>query len=81
MSDSQKHKPSRLDAPKVARRSFLSLAAFGSFIAAMATAVAGMLRLPKPAVLPGPASFSVRSWLLRAWRRFAGRMIRWSRAM
>ena len=54
MSDSQKHKPSRLDAPKVARRSFLSLAAFGSFIAAMATAVAGMLRLPKPAVLPGP---------------------------
>jgi len=54
MSDSQEHKPSRLDAPKVARRSFLSLAAFGSFLAAMATAVAGMLRLPKPAVLPGP---------------------------
>lgn len=54
MSDIHEQKPSRLDAPKVARRSFLSLAAFGSFIAAMATAVAGMLRLPKPAVLPGP---------------------------
>jgi nitrite reductase/ring-hydroxylating ferredoxin subunit len=54
MSENQEHKPSRLDAPKVARRSFLSLAAFGSFMAAMATAIAGMLRLPKPAVLPGP---------------------------
>lgn len=54
MPDNHEQKPSRLDAPKAARRSFLSLAAFGSFIAAMATAVAGMLRLPEPAVLPGP---------------------------
>jgi cytochrome b6-f complex iron-sulfur subunit len=54
MSENQEARPSRLDAPKVARRSFLSLAAFGSFVAAIATAVAGMLRLPKPAVLPGP---------------------------
>lgn len=54
MSNAHDDKPSRLDAPKVARRSFLSLAAFGSFMAAIATAVAGMLRLPKPAVLPGP---------------------------
>ena len=54
MSDTHEQKPSRLDAPQVARRSFLSLAALGSFLVAMATAVAGMLRLPKPAVLPGP---------------------------
>jgi nitrite reductase/ring-hydroxylating ferredoxin subunit len=54
MSDGQEQKPSRLDQPRVTRRSFLSLAAIGSFIAATATAVAGMLRLPSPAVLPGP---------------------------
>ena len=54
MSENHEQKPSRLEAPKVARRSFLSIAALGSFLAAMATAVAGMLRLPKPAVLPGP---------------------------
>jgi len=47
-------KPSRLDPPKVTRRSFLSIASFASFLAAALTAVAGMLRLPKPAVLPGP---------------------------
>ncbi len=45
---------SRLDPPRVTRRSFLSIASLGSFFAAMGTAVAGMLRLPKPAVLPGP---------------------------
>lgn len=47
-------KPSRLDPPQVTRRSFLSIAALASFLAAALTAVAGMLRLPKPAVLPGP---------------------------
>ncbi len=36
------------------RRSFLSLAALGGLVAAAATALAGILRLPKPAVLPGP---------------------------
>ncbi|HWQ03714.1 MAG TPA: Rieske 2Fe-2S domain-containing protein [Candidatus Nitrosotenuis sp.] len=54
MSDAQDAKPSRLEPPKVSRRSFLSLASLGSFLLATATAVAGMLRLPKPAVLPGP---------------------------
>jgi len=38
----------------VTRRSFLSMASLGSFLAAAATAMAGMLRLPNPAVLPGP---------------------------
>lgn len=47
-------KPSRLDPPKVTRRSFLSVASIASFLAAALTAVAGMLRLPNPAVLPGP---------------------------
>jgi cytochrome b6-f complex iron-sulfur subunit len=46
-------KRSRLDPAPVTRRSFLSLAALASFFAAAATALAGMLRLPKPAVLPG----------------------------
>ncbi len=54
MPDANEPKPSRLDPPRVTRRSFLSLAALGSFLVATATAVAGMLRLPKPAVLPGP---------------------------
>jgi len=45
---------SRLDPPVVDRRSFLSLASLGTFFAAIGTAVAGMLRLPNPAVLPGP---------------------------
>jgi cytochrome b6-f complex iron-sulfur subunit len=45
----------RLDPPAVSRRSFLSLAALTSFVAALGTAVAGILRLPNPAVLPGPA--------------------------
>jgi cytochrome b6-f complex iron-sulfur subunit len=45
---------SRLDPPAVNRRSFLSLASMGTFFAAIGTAVAGILRLPNPAVLPGP---------------------------
>jgi cytochrome b6-f complex iron-sulfur subunit len=45
---------SRLDPPVVNRRSFLSLASLGTFFAAIGTAVAGILRLPNPAVLPGP---------------------------
>ncbi|MBI3694181.1 MAG: Rieske 2Fe-2S domain-containing protein [Acidobacteria bacterium] len=36
------------------RRDFLGLAAIGSALAALGTALAGVLRLPKPAVLPGP---------------------------
>jgi cytochrome b6-f complex iron-sulfur subunit len=39
-------------APK--RRDFLGLAALWSFVASMTAALAGVLRLPKPAVLPGP---------------------------
>jgi cytochrome b6-f complex iron-sulfur subunit len=54
MPETEPTKPSRLDPPKVTRRSFLSLTALGSFFAAAATAIAGMLRLPQPAVLPGP---------------------------
>lgn len=46
---------SRLDPPRVSRRSFLSLASLGSLVAALGTAAAGILRLPNPAVLPGPA--------------------------
>ena len=54
MSAALEQKSSRLDPPRVTRRSFLSLAAIASFLATLATALAGMLRLPKPAVLPGP---------------------------
>lgn len=45
---------SRLEPPRVSRRSFLSLASLGSFFAAMGVALAGVLRLPRPTVLPGP---------------------------
>jgi len=45
---------SRLDPPRVDRRSFLSIASLGSFLAALGTAAAGILRLPSPSVLPGP---------------------------
>ena len=45
---------SRLDPPRLNRRSFLSLASLGSFFAALGTAAAGIFRLPNPAVLPGP---------------------------
>jgi cytochrome b6-f complex iron-sulfur subunit len=40
------------DMPK--RRDFLGLAALWSVVAAVGTALAGVMRLPKPAVLPGP---------------------------
>jgi nitrate reductase assembly molybdenum cofactor insertion protein NarJ len=36
------------------RRDFLGLSALWSLVAAMGVALAGVLRLPKPAVLPGP---------------------------
>lgn len=45
---------SRLEPPRVSRRSFLSLASLGSFFAAMGVAAAGVFRLPSPTVLPGP---------------------------
>jgi cytochrome b6-f complex iron-sulfur subunit len=45
---------SRLDEPGVTRRSFLSLSALGSFLAALVVAAAGAFRLPNPTVLPGP---------------------------
>ncbi len=54
MSDLNAGKPSRLAPPQVPRRSFLSLAAIASFFGAVGVALAGVLRLPKPAVLPGP---------------------------
>lgn len=37
-----------------ARRDFLGLAAIWTTVASMGVALAGILRLPKPAVLPGP---------------------------
>lgn len=58
---------SRLDPPAVSRRSFLSVASLGTFFAAIGTAVAGILRLPNPAVLPGP----VRRFKLGAPEQFA----------
>ena len=54
MPDGNMNLSSRLDPYPVTRRSFLSFASLGSFLVAAGTAVAGMLRLPKPAVLPGP---------------------------
>ena len=57
----------RLDPPAVNRRSFLSLASMGTFFAAIGTAVAGILRLPNPAVLPGP----VRRFKLGSPEQFA----------
>jgi len=45
---------SRLEPPRVSRRSFLSLASIGSCFAAMGVALAGVLRLPRPTVMPGP---------------------------
>ncbi len=58
---------SRLDPPAVNRRNFLSLASMGTFCAAIGTAVAGILRLPNPAVLPGP----VRRFKLGSPEQFA----------
>ena len=40
------------DSPK--RRDFLGLTALWTAVAAMGVALAGVMRLPKPAVLPGP---------------------------
>jgi cytochrome b6-f complex iron-sulfur subunit len=54
MSELNEKKPSRLEPMQVPRRSFLSLAALGSFFSAVGMALAGALRLPGPAVLPGP---------------------------
>jgi Rieske Fe-S protein len=54
MSDVKEEKGSRLEPPRVSRRSFLSLASLGSFFAAMGVAAAGAFRLPNPTVLPGP---------------------------
>jgi cytochrome b6-f complex iron-sulfur subunit len=54
MSELNEKKASRLEPIPVPRRSFLSLAALGSFFSATAMALAGALRLPGPAVLPGP---------------------------
>jgi cytochrome b6-f complex iron-sulfur subunit len=54
MSELNGKKPSRLEPLQVPRRSFLSLAALGSFFGAVGMALAGALRLPGPAVLPGP---------------------------
>ncbi|MBM3790711.1 MAG: ubiquinol-cytochrome c reductase iron-sulfur subunit [Acidobacteria bacterium] len=48
-------KPSRLDPEAMPRRDFLGLAAAGSAIAALLAAIAGMLRLPRAAVLPAPS--------------------------
>jgi Rieske Fe-S protein len=45
---------SRLDPPRVKRRDFLSIASLASFFGAIGVALAGMLRLPAPAILPGP---------------------------
>ncbi len=57
---------SRLDEPAVTRRSFLSLSALCSFIAALGVAAAGALRLPNPTVLPGP----VRRYKIGPLERF-----------
>jgi len=45
---------SRLDPPRVSRRSVLSWASLGSFVSSLGVALAGALRLPNPSVLPGP---------------------------
>ena len=42
------------DKPNPTRRDFLGVAALWSSALAMGTALAGVLKLPKPAVLPGP---------------------------
>src|SRR5690242_8348736 len=45
---------SRLDPPRVTRRSVLSWASLASFFSSIGVALAGALRLPNPSVLPGP---------------------------
>ncbi|MEE8200853.1 MAG: ubiquinol-cytochrome c reductase iron-sulfur subunit [Candidatus Acidoferrales bacterium] len=54
MSADEQATRSRLEPPRVSRRSFLSLASLGSFFLALGTAAAGVFRLPNPTVLPGP---------------------------
>ncbi len=44
----------RLEEP-VKRRDFLGIAALGGLFAAMGTALAGILRLPRPSLLPEPS--------------------------
>lgn len=47
--------PKRFEEP-IPRRDFLGIAAMGSFFLTVGTALVGMLRLPKPGVLPESAS-------------------------
>lgn len=54
MSAEQPGAGSRLDPPRLTRRSFLSLASLTSFFSALGVAAAGVFRLPSPTVLPGP---------------------------
>ncbi len=54
MPDVTGKNPSRLEPIEIPRRSFLSIAALGSFFTAIGMALAGAARLPGPAVLPGP---------------------------
>lgn len=54
MSELSDKKSSRLEPFPVPRRSFLGFAALGSFFSAIGLALAGAMRLPGPAVLPGP---------------------------
>lgn len=54
MSELNEKQKSRLEPIAIRRRSFLSVAALTSFFGAVGMALAGALRLPGPAVLPGP---------------------------
>lgn len=54
MSELNEKQKSRLEPIPIQRRSFLSVAALTSFFSAVGMALAGALRLPGPAVLPGP---------------------------
>jgi len=54
MPELNEKQKSRLEPVALRRRSFLSVAALTSFFSAAGMALAGALRLPGPAVLPGP---------------------------
>jgi len=54
MPELNEKQKSRLEPVTIRRRSFLSVAALTSFFSAAGMALAGALRLPGPAVLPGP---------------------------
>ncbi len=54
MPELNEKQKSRLEPAAIRRRSFLSVAALTSFFSAAGMALAGALRLPGPAVLPGP---------------------------